>query len=466
MLENSVSIPISSLNLPYIALCKSQDQNTAIEGTIDLFFTNVLNNYYQYEIVKNDDLIGEEESQTRTVSISKDGIGVIGAVTFQFSKDSVKADHLSNFVVVNLISKSVSPQASQQLAENEAFLKFGCSLERFNQAWKVLNKKERPEKAPSLLEMSFFGTVTETTEEHDIRDLAYEIALELSIQMYRMTDPREFENRCCILEALTQCIETGKIEDIQGMRTAASALRGANITRKLSAAGMAISVPVFIGGVILAVFAVTALGPAAAIIASVIVAVSMVVFIAGSLGLMEKPDFPSRAVLYLADKIENSLPHENASVVTQKQQPPEEFLPRDNNIPVITLENPSPPMTSKSLVKDTPIMPLLPVFQPIPTQDAAELLKQSFDQLCETSLKPALAKACGKENIDDNDKVFKSLKDGLATQLNEDRSMTIEQLKTKIGKAVSYNDQQERLSALYEACGVEKPKDFTLINTL
>ena len=411
-----------SLRSAYIALSTVQNQKEAIDSTIEVLFTKFLNNSYQYEIIPENN---EEEIPTRTVSISRKDIGQIGTATFQFSEDSIKGIFCSNSVIFKIMRESAYPQESQQIAENKTFLKFGANLERFNQVW-VKAGKTRP--APAVLEMSFFGKITETAEQHETKDLAGEIVRRLG-KCYRVPEQEELENRCQILDVLTRYIETGRIspEDIQTMRAAASALQGAdaNFFRKLSVAAMAISLPTFIGSVTLIVFAMIALGPVAAIIGAILTAASLMAFIGGALWAFGKgqPDFPSRAVLYLAGKIGN------------EQLSSQNVVNTLGNLPVSEPElKPSPPF-----------------FKPVPIQE-------SFENFCDESLKPALEKVFGQK-ISSNHEVFQTLRDQLAAPLNRGEKIDIDGLKTKFDKIMLIEDKQKCLKALYETCGVD-PKDI------
>ncbi len=438
-------ITIPSLSNYYTRL-RLQDENTPIPEVLKSFFAMTFENNYKYEITGQKELSGDE-GQEVIVKVKKSDIGIdghIGTVTLQFSKNTVSMVSSSNSVVSTIMVNSNSPEVSRQIAADDAFLRLGHSVECFGEAWKSSGKRA-PKSEAALLAMSFFGIITETTvSQHELVDLIYYVLplVEPQEESWRwVEDNPEWKNRSNIINLLTNYISTSNIsrQDISNMRDAASMLEGANANtfRKLSVAGVVIS-PLLIAGAVAGLFALNTIFPLFGIIAAIIIFLSVAAFVVGASYLArysssQKPDFPSSAVLFLADKIEETLP--------QEDHPP----------PTIGVSS-SPPATSEQTVSSLQQPHQSPLLQ---TEVKAKPdLKQLFAELCEETLKPALEGIYGKNNIDQ--KVYVNLQAGLGVQFNQNPD--VPELKNSIEQAALILDKNDRLTELYRVCDVQKPQ--------
>jgi hypothetical protein len=435
-------ITIPSLGAYYTSL-HAQDENTPICEVLKSFFALALENNYTYEITKQEAL-SDKEGQKVEIKVMKPGIGFaspIGTVTLEFSKNTVLMVASSNWVVSTIMANSNSLKVSRQIAADDAFLRLGYSVECFGEARKFPEKKALKSET-ALLAMNFFGVITETASQHELVDLIYYVLLlvEPQKESWRwVEDNPEWKNRSRIINLLTKYILTGNIsrQDVSNMCDAASMLEGANANtfRKLSVAGIVIS-PLVIAGAVAGVFALNTIFPPFGIIAAIIIFLSVVTFALGASYLArysssQKPDFPSNAVLFLADKIEETLPQEDHPLPTIEV----------SNNPSIT-----PDQTASSLPQSCQ--------SPLRTEVKAKPnFAQLLEALYEETLKPALKKLYG-ENI--NQQVYQSLKTGLALRYNQGQS--IAWLKEGIESAAKIYDKNDRLTELCRVCDVEKPK--------
>jgi len=424
---------------------RSQNENASVSDVLVSFFAIALENNYKYEITNQKNL-SNGEGQEVIIKVKKSGIGInghIGTVTLEFSENTVSMVSSSNSLVSTIMVNSNSPEGSRQIAADDAFLRLGHSVECFGEAWKTSVKRATKSEA-ALLAMSFFGTITETTvSQHELVDLVCYVLLlvEPQEESWRwVEDNPEWKNRSNIINLLTNYISTGNIsrQDISNMRDAASMLEGANANtfRKLSVAGVAIS-PLLIAGAVAGLFALNTIFPLFGIIAAIIIFLSVAAFLVGASYLAryrssQKPDFPSSAVLFLADRIEETLPHED--------HPPLTVAVSNNpsttqNQTVSSLSQPHQSPLLQTAVKTKP--------------DFGQLL----EVLCEETLKPALKGLYG-DHIDQQ--VYESLKTGLTLQCNQGQS--IERLKESIERSAEIDDKNDRLTKLYRVCDVQKPQ--------
>ncbi len=297
---------LHSLDEYYKNFIKDKDQPSAIEETLREFFKETLQGKYTY--LEPQQVPNTNPTQI-VIKIFKLGIqqkDAIGNITLEFPEDSEEAVSMissSNSVVSEIMRHSDSKEISQKIAEDDDFLTLGQHCEKFHATWRTLGKKELGDNL-SLLDMNVFGKITnEVNSADDLNNLIYGVVRSLELEKYEAEKREEWQNRSKIINIFTDYISTSKIDPkkLEELRVAASKLIGANDynIRKWIFRGVVGTAVVFVVGLIVGI-------SGQPVVAGAVAGIDLVLMTGGVTHLVwgKRADLPSRAVLFLADKIE------------------------------------------------------------------------------------------------------------------------------------------------------------------